>query len=173
MAKISRSSSGISKPSITSRQDTLWRASTCGLTCNRCHTPARILAAGAPHHQDQGPEPYLPGTFPGLRHLPPGSAQRASRLRPASNATILKTGRAVSVGQFDHAKTRYPLTGLHAQVACAKCHTPGQDGKPRYTGIPFNQCTDCHSDPHHGSFAQGCQACHNTARVEKDFAVGG
>jgi hypothetical protein len=75
--------------------------------------------------------------------------------------------KAIKVAQFDHTKTRYPLTGLHAQVACQKCHTPGPDNKPRYVGIPFAQCSDCHADPHHGSFAQGCQACHNTGGWKK------
>src|SRR5581483_2105125 len=66
--------------------------------------------------------------------------------------------------QFDHSKTRYPLTGLHAQVACQKCHTPGPDNKPRYQGLPFGKCSDCHADPHRGSFSQqSCQSCHNTS----------
>jgi hypothetical protein len=73
----------------------------------------------------------------------------------------------VTVNKIDHSKTRYPLTGLHARVACAKCHTPGPDQKPRYTGIPFGQCSDCHTDPHHGSFAQSCQTCHNTSGWKK------
>ena len=71
------------------------------------------------------------------------------------------------MGQFDHSKTRYPLTGLHLQVQCAKCHTNGADGKPQYVGIAFNQCSDCHKDPHHGSFPQSCQSCHNTSGWKK------
>ena len=68
-----------------------------------------------------------------------------------------------TAGQFDHSKTRFPLTGLHAQVQCQQCHTPGPDSKPRYVGLPFGKCSDCHSDPHEGSFAaQSCQSCHNT-----------
>jgi hypothetical protein len=73
----------------------------------------------------------------------------------------------VKIAQFDHSKTRYPLTGLHAQVQCAKCHTNGSDGKPQYAGIPFNQCSDCHKDPHHGSFSQGCSSCHSTVGWKK------
>ena len=38
---------------------------------------------------------------------------------------------------FDHSKTNYPLTGLHREVACQKCHTPGADGLPRYKGLQF------------------------------------
>jgi hypothetical protein len=74
---------------------------------------------------------------------------------------------SISVGQFDHSKTRYPLNGLHTHVPCAKCHINGTDGKPRYIGIPFNQCSDCHKDPHRGSFPQGCQSCHNPSGWNK------
>ena len=81
--------------------------------------------------------------------------------------------KTVSVGKFDHSKTRYPLTGPHAQVTCEKCHTPGPDSKPRYTGIAFGKCSDCHSDPHRGSFAQGCQACHNTSGWKTGFCKRG
>ncbi len=63
---------------------------------------------------------------------------------------------------FDHSKTRYPLTGEHQQVKCEKCHTPGPDGQPRYQGLPFHKCDDCHKDPHHGSFKQSCATCHTT-----------
>jgi len=63
---------------------------------------------------------------------------------------------------FDHSKTRFPLTGLHQNVACEKCHTSGPNGQPRYTGISFAQCSSCHSDPHKGAFKQGCQSCHAT-----------
>jgi hypothetical protein len=75
--------------------------------------------------------------------------------------------KTLNIGKFDHSKTRYPLTGLHADVQCAKCHTNGPDGKPRYVGIPFNLCSDCHSDPHHGSFTQTCASCHSTAGWKK------
>ena len=75
--------------------------------------------------------------------------------------------KSINMGQFDHSKTHYPLTGLHLQVQCAKCHTNGADGKPQYVGIPFSQCSDCHKDPHHGSFPQSCQSCHNTSGWKK------
>jgi hypothetical protein len=34
-------------------------------------------------------------------------------------------------------------------------------------GIPFNQCSACHKDPHRGSFPQGCESCHNTSGWKK------
>ena len=64
--------------------------------------------------------------------------------------------------RFDHSKTRFPLKGLHAGVACESCHKPG---KPR-RGLAFSKCLDCHNDPHRGQFADhlskgNCESCHN------------
>ena len=66
---------------------------------------------------------------------------------------------------FNHATSKYPLTGAHEKVPCAKCHPSVTDGKPfvKYTGLSFAKCTACHADPHRGSFTQSCQSCHNTA----------
>lgn len=68
---------------------------------------------------------------------------------------------------FDHAQTRFPLTGAHVQVACAKCHTAGVDGQARYAGIAFAVCAACHADPHKGEFKQDCSSCHSTATWKK------
>lgn len=73
--------------------------------------------------------------------------------------------------RFDHGKTRFALTGLHANVACAKCHTPGANQQPRWTGIAFDWCSACHTDVHKGSFPQGCAACHNTGGWKKVAAA--
>lgn len=67
--------------------------------------------------------------------------------------------------QFDHRKTRYPLTGAHLTVACQKCHSPisGNQKNLNYLGLVFDRCTGCHQDPHKGAFQQSCQSCHTTA----------
>lgn len=66
--------------------------------------------------------------------------------------------------KFNHANTKYPLTGAHETVACAKCHVSIPDAKPyvKYTGLSFEKCTGCHADPHKGSFTAPCESCHNT-----------
>ena len=70
--------------------------------------------------------------------------------------------------QFDHSKTRYPLTGAHLQVACEKCHKPDAPGAPaRFSNMNFATCTACHLDPHRGSFKQTCEQCHTTASWKK------
>ena len=70
--------------------------------------------------------------------------------------------------QFDHSKTRYPLTGLHIQVACEKCHKPEVPGGPaRFKDMKFAACTACHADPHRGEFKETCEHCHTTAGWKK------
>jgi hypothetical protein len=59
--------------------------------------------------------------------------------------------------KFDHDKTRYPLKGRHAQVACKECHA-GE----RYQGAP-QDCIACHrkDDTHKGLWGAKCGACHD------------
>jgi hypothetical protein len=67
------------------------------------------------------------------------------------------------VTQLDHSKTRFALTGLHGRVACERCHTPEKQGMPvRFKGLAFGECSNCHLDPHKGSFEGTCQQCHDT-----------
>jgi len=68
---------------------------------------------------------------------------------------------------FDHSKTQFPLTGEHRYVLCQSCHTPGPDNQPRYTGLKFSNCSDCHRDPHKGAFKPGCDSCHTTTTWKK------
>lgn len=74
--------------------------------------------------------------------------------------------------RFDHAKSDYPLTGKHVEVACDKCHlapgvTPLIDRKgarhPRYKPLPHAECSDCHKDPHAGRVGPACGRCHVTS----------
>lgn len=136
------------------------------LQCKDCHSASRILAAERSSIKVKD----LNHTFLGLSsacascHQDAHQGRLGNNCAQCHNTTEWKT---INAQQFDHSKTRYPLTGLHAQVACEKCHTPGPDNKPRYTGLPFGQCSDCHRDPHRGAFAQGCQSCHNTGGWKK------
>jgi hypothetical protein len=55
----------------------------------------------------------------------------------------------------DHSKTAFPLAGLHAQVACAKCHQAGITKSLR-----FDQCSACHVNVHKASIKDDCRSCH-------------
>jgi hypothetical protein len=72
-----------------------------------------------------------------------------------------------AVTAFAHERTRFPLTGKHAAVACASCHKvetrqypAGPATTRRLTGIATD-CVSCHQDPHAGQFKVGCQNCHS------------
>jgi hypothetical protein len=82
------------------------------------------------------------------------------------HASILWLGLPRSVGLAAHPKTDYPLTGKHADVACASCHKHELPADQRYRKLAFGRCADCHQDPHRGEFASAdrgeCKACHTT-----------
>ncbi|HXQ27617.1 MAG TPA: hypothetical protein VN822_14515 [Candidatus Acidoferrales bacterium] len=136
-----------------------------GIACTQCHTAAHVQGSVRPLIQMKD----LNRTFLGLSqecvtcHQDPHKGQLGQNCLQCHNFNDWK-----AAANFDHSKTRFPLTGLHAQVACEKCHTaaaPG--GQPRFTGIPFAKCSDCHTDPHHGAFAQSCETCHTTSGWKK------
>ena len=65
---------------------------------------------------------------------------------------------------FNHNLSGFVLTGAHASVACAQCHT--FNGQPRYTGTPTD-CYSCHqsnfegsTNPNHvsGNFPHDCSS---------------
>ena len=133
-----------------------------GLECKKCHTPEHISPSVRPLIKMKD----LNRSFIGVAETCATchKDQHSGRLGPdCAHCHNFNDWENVA-GTFDHSKTRYPLTGLHAPVKCDKCHTSGPDHQPRYLGIPFSKCDDCHSDPHKGSFAnKSCQTCHTTS----------
>jgi hypothetical protein len=74
--------------------------------------------------------------------------------------------------RFNHAESRYPLTGKHASVACAKCHLaprlrPTANASGQLVAVlrpvAFSDCSSCHSDPHRGQMKVACSRCHETS----------
>jgi len=61
------------------------------------------------------------------------------------------------VPNFDHGRTRYPLTGKHLKVACDKCHQ-----SLAYRDAP-KTCGECHEkeDVHKQRLGLRCDTCHN------------
>ncbi len=59
-----------------------------------------------------------------------------------------------AIPEFDHNKTRYPLQGMHQNVACMQCHT-----KPVFTNVG-SKCADCHADIHRRQMGAACETCH-------------
>ena len=106
--------------------------------CYSCHQ-AKYAATTNPNHQASG----IPTTCQ--------SCHNTSAWRPAN---------------VDHNQTRFPLTGAHTRVDCAKCHVGG-----RYTGTPTD-CYSCHqakyvatTSPNHqaSGYPTQCQSCHSTS----------
>ncbi|MBV8205262.1 MAG: hypothetical protein JO041_00590 [Acidobacteria bacterium] len=131
------------------------------LSCNRCHAPDKIAAGDKALIKMKD----LNRSFLGLReqcvscHADVHGGRLGHSCEQCHNTTDWK-----QVPNFDHSRTRYPLTGAHERVTCEKCHAPSQPGGAmRWTGLVFDRCEACHADPHHGSFASPCASCHNTA----------
>jgi hypothetical protein len=79
--------------------------------------------------------------------------------------------------RFDHAGTKFPLTGLHANLSCDKCHTArtelasGPGGSADSSFVDFRAsktdwetgCIGCHNTPHReAGMAGNCERCHVT-----------
>ena len=64
---------------------------------------------------------------------------------------------------FDHNKFIFPLTGLHAQVACSNCHIGARS--PEDLQATAQDCFSCHSgqDTHQGRLGSDCGSCHTPA----------
>ncbi len=82
-----------------------------------------------------------------------------------TDCTTCHTTTAWQPASFDHSTTSFPLTGAHAAVPCATCHTNNN-----FTTLPTT-CVGCHqadfnttTNPTHvtAGFSNTCTTCHNT-----------
>ncbi len=55
---------------------------------------------------------------------------------------------------FSHRETRFPLRGLHTNVACRLCHV-----RLEFSDVG-TRCADCHADIHRRQFGGDCGQCH-------------
>ena len=124
------------------------------LQCDQCHTNGNFnlttTACVSCHIKD-----FQSTTNP--NHLAAGIPQQCE---------ICHTTSAWQPATFDHSKTAFPLTGAHAQVACAQCHTNGN------YNITTTACASCHlkdfqgtNNPNHAAagIPQQCEVCHTTS----------
>ena len=131
------------------------------LACEKCHTPAHMLPANRSLIKMKD----LNKSFFGQSadcipcHSDPHKGQLGNECTKCHNVDSWKAAK-----NFDHSKTRYPLTGLHSKVPCEKCHKPDMPGGPvRYQNMKFDTCSACHLDPHKGTFKKACDTCHTTS----------
>lgn len=138
------------------------------LECAQCHKPAlqKSPAAALVKKKDRAK------SWLGLQtacvdcHADPHRGQLGRECTSCHGQTAWKPAAG-----FDHAKSRFPLTGAHVKVECAKCHAMPQFVKatdekgqpvPVWKPLPFQACTPCHKDPHAGRFKDACAKCHVT-----------
>ncbi|MBX3226561.1 MAG: hypothetical protein KIT84_32120 [Labilithrix sp.] len=114
--------------------------------CNKCHN--RVNGRGAP-------------TFLGLSqactscHKDFHEGRFGTSCAQCHNETAWRDAKVQS--NFNHDLARFKLRGAHQRVSCAQCH--GEP--PKYVGLRFGACTDCHKDFHKGRLGPNCTGCHN------------
>src|SRR5271165_6270621 len=129
-------------------------------TCLQCHTSAHMLPAGRELIKMKDLNKSFFGQSPNCSpcHTDPHKGQLGNECTKCHNMESWKAAK-----DFDHSKTRYPLTGLHSKVACEHCHKPDTPGGPvHYQNMKFDTCAACHIDPHKGAFKKTCESCHTT-----------
>jgi hypothetical protein len=62
--------------------------------------------------------------------------------------------------KFDHAQTKFPLQGKHAEAKCEDCHKT-----KAFKDVP-STCAACHDDKksHDGRLGQDCAKCHSVSQ---------
>lgn len=131
--------------------------------CSKCH-PVGLAPAGTPAAPADAP-PYI--AYRGVAttcagcHKDPHQGRFGAKCESCHTADDWKR---IQTANFDHSRTRYPLTGRHVTTACATCHPPGKTTK-----LPgFERCATCHADAHAGQLVLRksggeCGECHTTA----------
>lgn len=139
-----------------------------GVGCRACHTAQHIPAQARALLSAKDLTRTWMGLTPGCANCHEDKHQgRFGNDCSRCHSTTGWQGATVDRQKFDHSKTQFPLTGEHRYVLCQSCHTPGPDNQPRYTGLKFANCSDCHRDPHKGAFKPGCDSCHTTTTWKK------
>lgn len=64
---------------------------------------------------------------------------------------------------FNHQLARFALNGAHRSLACDQCHRQHSPapGRPRFIGVRFSACVDCHANPHVDMPSADCTRCHS------------
>ena len=141
------------------------------LRCVQCHRPATGPAGAATIAGKIAPKTPPRMAHLGLARTPDSCASchadvHAGQLGACERCHTLDAPK-FAVASFSHEKTRFPLTGKHAPVACATCHPvetaayPAGTVTARHFAGVGTQCASCHRDPHAGQLTQGCQTCHS------------
>lgn len=132
------------------------------LECERCHSTKNIRDTQILEIvRKTGRETYL-----GLSNACSGCHEDRHAKTVGGECQKCHTTSAWSpASAFDHARTRFALTGRHATVACSKCHISleaTERSRPvLFETKEYSDCTPCHGSPHSPTFSrQACRSCH-------------
>ncbi len=145
------------------------------LNCESCHNRQRVtdpavisILTTSPHRSYLGLRQSCAGC-----HADPHHGQFSAECASCHTTEAWSPAR-----NFDHSKTKFPLEGKHAAVACEKCHQ-GMAKKSAGRAMdlatkPFADCTPCHTSPHMSRFGGAeCRSCHGAegwaAALSKPF----
>lgn len=146
--------------------------------CEACHRAELVVNAAA-----RADSSLVGGrTFLGLDtacascHLDEHRGRVSRQCRDCHDLTAWKPA-----PRFEHATTRFPLTGKHADLRCDQCHVArrapaiGPTGERDTSFVDFragrsasrtavaNSCASCHASPHREAGRSGrCEPCHTT-----------
>lgn len=150
--------------------------------CDRCHGSGEgsMAQACATCHEEIGQQLTRKQGFHGALRGVDASACGPCHLEHHGDDVALvdqhafaKAGVA-ALEEFRHDFTAYHLTGVHASLACEKCHPKARaavlaKGEQRFLGLA-QACTACHADPHEGRFVASCESCHGQEHPWKELA---
>jgi hypothetical protein len=143
-----------------------------GLDCSQCHTPNGWTPAKFDHNlaafKLEGSHAEVPCESCHVNQIFKGTPTDCYSCHKQVDAHNGQFGKDCSACHdpsgwdhvnFDHNRSRFPLTGAHTDLACEKCHASGQ-----FVGLS-TECSSCHNDPgfHAGMFGLNCASCHTTS----------
>jgi hypothetical protein len=128
--------------------------------CDDCHLTPRVAVRRTAANQPIPVYRPLPHAECSACHRDPHAGGLGASCGSCHTTTAFT---AVTRGAFDHDRTRYPLRGRHAAVACDRCHDfrTARGKRP-----PFATCGACHTDAHAGTATLAgrpadCAECHD------------
>jgi hypothetical protein len=133
-------------------------AAETGVALGGAHREARCLRC----HNDRGPVAAFAQRGCGGCHVDPHRAELGARCEDCHGEQTWRPREQIE----RHARTRLPLSGAHAAVACFACH-PGAQAS-NFAGLD-PRCDTCHQrdlgrarDPDHQAlgWTRDCQQCH-------------
>lgn len=155
--------------------------------CLKCHIPTKKMLSTKP------PKPAGKFIFAGESkgyctecHSNVHKGQFSNRVNTSDCRTCHTTKTFTDFLEFDHKKTRFPLTGAHTKVDnCVDCHIktakmlPTKPPKPAgrfvFQGVENGFCSNCHKNVHAKQFSaefskRPCKECHGTQTFTKRLA---